>query len=380
MNTVGEHFKKEGNLAAAFFFSSFSPSHERRTKGHFVTTLAYQLILHKVLQAFREELLSSIAKNPAIFKMSLKEQMEALILRPLRLCRPPGDFPTPLGAILVDALDECGNRSPPESAQDMRDSARLSRELDQTEILDVILDASKDPAFPFRVIISSRPEPAIDEFFFTSADNQCNIIFLDIKYKPSADILVFFESHFSRIRRKHHLLASWPGEQVISELVKNASEQMIYAATVIRFIEAPSGSPRTQLERILENRVTPSNPFQPLDDLYARVLNSSVNPKLAFMWFKAYYHLDIEEGPSTWCLNRLCESSDGEVDRLFANMSALVYSLDQDNADSARYIFYHKSFQDFLRTPERYGAFFTFSEEESHQWLVECFLQFFESA
>ena len=73
MNTVGEHFKKEGNLAAAFFFSSFSPSHERRTKGRFVTTLAYQLILHKDLQAFREELLSSIARNPAIFKMSLKE-------------------------------------------------------------------------------------------------------------------------------------------------------------------------------------------------------------------------------------------------------------------------------------------------------------------
>ncbi|TEB37908.1 hypothetical protein FA13DRAFT_1725528 [Coprinellus micaceus] len=352
MNTIGEHFKKGGNLAAAFFFSSFSPSPERRTKDRFVTTLVYQLIQGESCPAIKGEVLSSIARNPAIFGMSLKEQMEVLILRPLRLCRTRGDPMPSTQILLVDGLDECGQNPPEDFPPDMRDAARLSRALDQTEILDTLLCASSDPAFPFRIIIASRPEPAIDEFFSTAADTQSTTIFLDNKYNPDADIAIFLDSHFSRIRRKHRLPTSWPGD---------GYRQMIYAVIAIRFLETSSKSPRAQLEVIMENHSsgspTSSNPFERLDELYARILNSGPDPKLAFMWLKAYQQLDIEEGLPTWCFNRLCESSEREADRLFANLSALVSVSHEDDAESARYTFYHKSSQDFFRHHSRYGNF-----------------------
>jgi hypothetical protein len=96
------------------------------------------------------------------------------------------------------------------------------------------------------------------------------------------------------------------------------------------------------------------------------------------MWLKAFHLLNIEEGLTTWTFNRLCESSEGEADRLFANMSALVFISHQEDVNLAQYTFYHKSFQDFLCQPSRYGKYLTISEEESHEWLVELFLQIFE--
>jgi hypothetical protein len=382
MNTIGEHFKKGGNLAAAFFFSSFSPSPERRTKDRFVTTLVYQLIQGESCPAIKGEVLSSIARNPAIFGMSLKEQMEVLILRPLRLCRTRGDPMPSTQILLVDGLDECGQNPPEDFPPDMRDAARLSRALDQTEILDTLLCASSDPAFPFRIIIASRPEPAIDEFFSTAADTQSTTIFLDNEYNPDADIAIFLNSHFSRIRRKHRLPTSWPGEGIVSTLVRDASGQMIYAVIAIRFLETSSKSPRAQLEVIMENHSsgspTSSNPFERLDELYARILNSGPDPKLAFMWLKAYQQLDIEEGLPTWCFNRLCESSEREADRLFANLSALVSVSHEDDAESARYTFYHKSSQDFFRHHSRYGNFFPVSKDEVQKWLPERLVEAFE--
>ncbi|KAJ3539309.1 hypothetical protein NMY22_g4790 [Coprinellus aureogranulatus] len=388
MNTVGEQLEKSGNLAAAFFFSSFSGSVERSTKGRFVTTIAYQLLQHDGLQYIRHHILSTVARNPAILRMHLKEQMEVLILKPLRN-RPIPHEKSPPQVILLDGLDECGQSLPSNSAPSPRQSkpsiSRLSREQDQVEILGVLLDALSDPAFPFRVIVASRPEPAIQDFFDAAEDRSAKI-FLDEKYNPDADITLFLTSHFARIRRKYpHLPQSWPSDEELTKLVKNSSEQMIYAATVVRFLETPPNPPRVQLELILksspDNHDPPSpalNPFEPLDTLYAQILNSTPDPLLAFRWLKAYRHLDIEDGFPAWCLNRLCESSDGQAEHLFASLSALVRVSNQGHVDSAEYTFYHKSFHDFLRDESRYSVYFDTSEEETLRWIIDRFIEVFE--
>lgn len=390
MNTIGEQLNETGSLAAAFFFSSFAGSLERSTKGRFVTTLVYQFIQHDCFQTVREHVLFSISKHPAILKMSLKEQMKVLILKPLRALPAPPDASPPPKVILVDGLDECGQKSPASSDQSEHIESRMSREQDQTEILGILLDALKDPAFPFRVIIASRPEPAIRHFFSTSAADHTLEIFLDNKYNPDADIKLFLTSHFSRIRRKYaHLPPSWPGEDAIAKLVGNASGQMIYAATAIRFVETPSNPPRVQLETILESSLSlishshrpgPSNPFGPLDSLYAQILNSTPDPILAINWLKAYHLLDIQSGDSAWFFNRICESSDGEVEHLFANMAALVRIDDNRDNLAAQYTFYHKSFQDFFEDASRYGVYLAVSEAESRDWIIGRFLETFESA
>lgn len=82
--SVAELCKEKGLLAASFFFSSFSGSRERRSKRRLVTTIAYQLLQHRSLHEVGRRTLLAIDKNPALFHVRLKDQLEELILMPIR--------------------------------------------------------------------------------------------------------------------------------------------------------------------------------------------------------------------------------------------------------------------------------------------------------
>jgi hypothetical protein len=254
MNTIAEELKSQGNLAAAFFFSSSSGIPGRAITNRFVSTLAYQLIQHKGLPGVKKRILFSIAKNPAILEMTLKEQMEVLILQPLRKChRVPRDALSKQ-MILVDGLDECGRPS---------SESYGSGGADREAILGILLGALKVPAFPFRLVIASRPDPVIQYTLTVPPELSSVEILLDHKYNPDADIRLFLVSRFEQIRQKYpHLPSSWPGEAIIEILVRNASQQMIYAATIIHFVVSPSNHPRAQLDIILNRRhvANPPNP------------------------------------------------------------------------------------------------------------------------
>ncbi|TEB29574.1 hypothetical protein FA13DRAFT_1734785 [Coprinellus micaceus] len=386
MGSIADEFHKKGDLAATFFFSSLLGSRYRRTKLRFIATLAYQLIQHPDLGFIKQHILSIVSRDPAIFEKQLKEQMEVLILQPLREFRRNSHLTAGLPKIiLIDGLDECDPdwkeevQSPIEASE--RHTLQQSKEEVQVEILGALLQAVNDPAFPYKVAIASRPERIIRRFFSFNSASRCVEMFLGNGYNPDRDITVFLESKFEEIRRNHpHLPDSWPGDLVIRKLVKNASGQFIYVATVLRFVETPSNSPRVQLEIALSLRPpSPASPFNPLDALYARVLNTSSDPMLAIKWLKAYCYLDIDAGIRTWFFNRLCESSEGEVENLFENMSALVYVSDQRSITSAQYTFYHKSFQDFLGDPDRYGAYFPLTEEDALEWIIRRFIYVFNN-
>lgn len=386
MGSIADEFHKKGDLAATFFFSSLLGSRYRRTKLRFIATLAYQLIQHPDLGFIKQHILSIVSRDPAIFEKQLKEQMEVLILQPLREFRRNSRLTAGLPKIiLIDGLDECDPdwkeevQSPIEASE--RHTLQQSKEEVQVEILGALLQAVNDPAFPYKVAIASRPERIIRRFFSFNSASRCVEMFLGNGYNPDRDMMVFLESKFEEMRRNHpHLPDSWPGDLVIRKLVKNASGQFIYVATVLRFVETPSNSPRVQLEIALSLRPpSPASPFTPLDALYARVLNTSSDPMLAIKWLKAYCYLDIDAGIRTWFFNRLCESSEGEVENLFENMSALVYVSDQRSITSAQYTFYHKSFQDFLGDPDRYGAYFPLTEEDALEWIIRRFIYVFNS-
>ncbi|RXW18547.1 hypothetical protein EST38_g7306 [Candolleomyces aberdarensis] len=210
MGSVANICQGKGILGATHFFSSFSGSANRRSKHCLVPTLAYQFVQHKAMTQVAARILSAVEDNPVIFEQNLEVQLDQLILEPLRACQDRPPLPEWPKVILIDGLDEC-------EAEQYHDTTRSdisprSKEEDQTEILSVLKKAASDSDFPFRIVIASRPEHAIQSFFTEVAHSVTRKLFLDEKYNPDADMKLFLESKFAIVRRRCHLPSSWPRE------------------------------------------------------------------------------------------------------------------------------------------------------------------------
>ncbi|KAF5342227.1 hypothetical protein D9611_002099 [Ephemerocybe angulata] len=376
MGTIAERCKAEGMLAATFFFSSFSGSLARRSKTHLVSTLAYQLLEHEGLDQVgqvRARICQAIRRSPAILQKRLQTQLEELILLPFRQGAPTGASPMSQHrmAIIIDGLDECDCVEDDVSGRD-NSRNRRTKEDEQIEILSAILHTANDPSFPFVVIISSRPELAIREFFNTGlARDATKELFLDNKYDPSADIRLFYEAKFSSIRRRFNLSPEWPSIEELLQLVANASGQFIYAATVMRFVEGPAPgtqnvapavlglrTPHQRLERIigLRTRARSPNvrPLEALDSLYDSVVRTSSEPLLSMKWLRAIhlYGKRLASLVPARVLRLWMEQSPGEEVCALGPLSSLI-SIPSDPKCDEHYTFHHKSFEDFFRDESR---------------------------
>ncbi|KAF5341779.1 hypothetical protein D9611_002107 [Ephemerocybe angulata] len=378
LGTIAERCKADGMLAATFFFSSFSSSLARRSKTHLVSTLAYQLLQHEVLDRvprIRARMCQAIRRDPAILQKRLQTQIEELILLPLRHGAPTGtdSMRSNQMAIIVDGLDECnyveGESLLPAGSNDSH-GIRRTKEDEQREILSAILHAANDPSFPFVFVIASRPELAIREFFNTNlARSATRELFLDNKYDPGADIRLFYEAKFSSIRRRFNLSSKWPSVEELLELIANASGQFIYATTVIRFVEGPPPgaqdvapaiegllTPHQRLLRIIDlrTRVHSPNvrPLEALDILYGSVVKTCQEPSLSMKWLGGILFLDA----ASLSARQLClwmEQSPGEEVCALGPLSSLIYIPSDPHCNDLCYSFYHRSFVDFIEDKSR---------------------------
>ncbi|KAG2142331.1 hypothetical protein DEU56DRAFT_692899, partial [Suillus clintonianus] len=93
----------EKRLAGTFFFSRTNTN--RRTTGYLFATLAYQLARN--FSCVKSDVCKAIIENPAVLEpnSSLRDQMEALFLRPLRNLHQRQKNCPPL-SFVIDALDE----------------------------------------------------------------------------------------------------------------------------------------------------------------------------------------------------------------------------------------------------------------------------------
>ena len=401
IGTIADKIDKAGQLAASFYFSSKGMV-ETMSKQCCVTTLAYQLAVHPALKdILSTPILSAIRESPEVFSMSLERQFEVLILQPLR-CMHPSSTPSRPLFIVVDGVDQCG--------------AGRSRQDDQVEVLSILLQTVNNPAFPFRVIVASRPETWIRTFFTESATGKFIETFLDNKYDPDVDIRLYLKSKFAKLCRRYQLDPSWPSEEVIDKLVENASGQFVYAATVLRFVDKPGTLPQTQLRTVLE--ANPKNnwsPFSSLDALYGSIIRSGPRPKDTVLWLKglqvlnaleeddATRHLSLAERArrkltkldvshlSAWTVDQLFEANAGEARIHFdpslvginqasslefgsaLNGAALEVSpLPPPTGWNGGYYFYHKSLLDYLDDPGRCGAAVPYVDStEVERWVSE---------
>ncbi|KAJ2926313.1 hypothetical protein H1R20_g10769, partial [Candolleomyces eurysporus] len=340
-------------------------SPDRRRKTAFIPTLAYQFA--QCIPALKGPLSQAIQNDPLLFKKNLHIQMEALILTPLRQVTVELNVP---GVVLVDGVDECeveqyvGSHASPRAGE----SIERTKEEDQLEILQVLREAALDPAFPFRIVIASRPERVFRDFFNNESHTSsfAPSLVLDEKYNPDADITLFLKAKFSEIQRRYNLSPSWPSPESLVTLLNQASGQFIYAATVIRYITTSRhGSPHALLDQVL--KVTPSsgtNPFSHLDTFYTHILQSAPNTILAVKWLwiikgeiphNLFFHM--HRTPSAFLLNLLLQTDDTDAEHVLGDLYSLINVPPSDDFETP-YRPYHRSLYDFLGSKGRCGPIY----------------------
>ncbi|TEB40225.1 hypothetical protein FA13DRAFT_1784816 [Coprinellus micaceus] len=351
MGSIADRCHAKRWLAGGFFISVFAMKVDRCSKRYLIPTLAYHLFQPNIPR-LPAAILSAIASNPSVFDKRLDQQVEILILGPIRKVRKNADVSGWPKAILVDGVDECV--ADEERHFETDQDRQKSREDNHREVLSALIQANSDPSFPFRIIIASRPEQAIKNYFSSLPQGAIKEIFLDGKYSPKADMKLYAQAMLNQIRVQGGLPENWYSpagqalriEDVPRYWAQEASGQFVYVATVIRYVQSGPGVPHERLERVLNWRKSDAlNPFSALDSLYTGILRTSPDPKLAATWMRTILTYGRRE-EIAWYIAALLESSSGETGYLLGALSSLV-RIAKENGEPD-FHFYHKSLSDYL--------------------------------
>jgi len=114
---------------------------------------------------------------------------------------------------VIDALDECGD-----------DQSRPA-------LLKVLIDAAALASW-LKIIITSRPEVDIHDFFGAltlSSHLQCD---LAADEGATSDLRIFAQDRFSRVALKRHLGSPWPEQSLFNGVISRAAGLFIFIKTV----------------------------------------------------------------------------------------------------------------------------------------------------
>ncbi|KAF9035959.1 hypothetical protein BJ165DRAFT_643235 [Panaeolus papilionaceus] len=361
--TFAMELRAASNLTASFFFSR--TAHVNSHRGHeerFVTTIAYQLAeVVPNLQGYVEHV---IVSKPSVFNLALTEQVMALIIEPLKALQQ--DMASRGGTscvlprvVVIDGLDECEEES------------------GQIQVLDALATlVSHQDVFPCSVFLASRPEVAIRTWMTNkqSEDPQLlwSISLLD-HCDSDHDIEVFVNDETAKMKQSHPLKyripAGWPSPELVNEIIKRASGQFVFAATIIKYIKDLRGHPCERLEAILKHTLpSDDRPYADLDALYLHILRQTKHPKLVHQilafritttkFWGCMYGVDSRD------YLRILLSLPYSVHTLLVDLQS-VMRVDEDwmqfmeyEWDNRSTVFHHASLLEFLLDPHRSEEFY----------------------
>ena len=339
--TIAQWCEEEGILLGEFFFSRGDMTLSRITS--LPATLAYRMATLTLKDA-KEAISKVISHDPHIFSASLADQMKKLVVGPLNLLTPCGIVPH---VIVLDGLDEC-----------------LSED-DQQLVLDVISETLYPLNPDLRVLICSRPEPAISTAFRGAIIQGISTsISLSHDADSDADIRTFLVEQFVKLRRK--LLdapnGEWPTTADIDHIVQKSSGHFIFAATAVKYVCAPRHRHNavTRLKHVLDLAQLPPDldakrhPFAVLSALYTLILStredvaSTVKACAVCLEYRKYFNTI-----SVARLARFLRFSPARTRALLDDLASLFdVSVTKDIKP------FHASFNDFLFDKFRSGDFY----------------------
>ena len=224
--TISERVFADGQLGATFFCSrNFE---DRSTIQLIFPTIAVQLA-RKYIE-FRSTFVPLVQSNPGIAYESLCNQMNKLIVQPLRES-------TISTVIVIDALDECKDEEP------------------ASEILSVLAEfVSEIPKAKF--FITARPEPRIRKAFRLPPLVKLTDVFLVHNVERSLvdnDIQLFLKRSFLEMADRRGGLDGWPADEDVEYLCRRAAGLFVYAVATVKFLDHKNNDPRGQLDLLLQS-------------------------------------------------------------------------------------------------------------------------------
>ncbi|KAF9642942.1 hypothetical protein BDM02DRAFT_3124013 [Thelephora ganbajun] len=332
--TIAERIFADGQLGASFFCSR--DFEDRRNLKLIFPTVALQLARNH--PEFQSIFVPLVQSDPEIAHESLYNQMDKLIVRPLK----KSDIST---VIVIDALDECKDDEP------------------ASAILSVLGQfVSRIPKVKF--FLTGRPEPRIQEGFRLPLLAEATDVFVLHNVESSLvsnDIRLFFNQGFLELAQRRQGLDDWPTREQLDLLCERAAGLFVYAAATIKFIDRRNNDPKEQLDRLLRSPESSAREGKiklkastTLDSLYMSILQ------------EAFGDDDPEDDHRTRSIlgavilaaNPLSPSAIatllgiGAKDAFLRLSSVHSLLILQEDADSPVRPF-HKSFPDFIIDPAR---------------------------
>ncbi|KAF5346069.1 hypothetical protein D9756_010856 [Leucocoprinus leucothites] len=346
-------------LAATLFFSRLNV--DRDDPRRVFTSIAYQVATK--CPSFREVVDKLMAEDPALTTVSLSTQFEHLVVHPLRKVDTAGSG-LDGRVVIIDGLDECRGTA------------------EQCEIIRIIAASAHNRTTPFRWFITSRPEdPIIRTMNSTPVSPFCSRIELPVSHAIDHEILLYLTDEFKKIREDHGLPESWPSDETLDVLVKRGAGLWIYVWAIVRFIKDDNSyGPNDQLRAVLEfakdisAKVGEDNPLAEMDFFYTLIMQR-VPLKLRTTVRKILLvYSTRHRGLAP--ISKVLRLSEEQLRRACASIQS-VMELQSSDLESMHINFYHASFLDFMKDPQRSrelcicGDFLIGWRRELLEWLHE---------
>lgn len=346
--TIAQKLHARGQLTASFFFSRARGNESRGSELNLIATLAHQL--SQSVPSTKPHIAAAVRENPLLFDLSLRDQVDALLVAPLSaVSDAPYVFERPR-VIVVDGLDEC-----------RQEKGAQSRVVDA-----LVSGLLQIPHRSHKLFITSRPEYNIVAIFKDYDENLVRRMELDHRWSPDDDIRTFLCAGFAQIRRSHFYFENspaekqWPSTSDVNELVRRSSGQFVYASVVMKYVQPEEHfNPAARLQVILDLQNNEDKPYAELDSLYEYIFSQAsadaTKKGLMVISLERLHSENKFKIPLPAMLSDIMGTSISEIKfwlRPFA--SALVWE-----QDGIRYL--HASLPDFLGDHSRSKALSIYS-------------------
>jgi hypothetical protein len=327
--TFAQNMDDEGLLGATFFIDRQVAD---RTDPHrIVQSLAYNLAER---DSNRLRALGSILRaQPTIKDMPLREQVQALIKRPLDATR------SETLVIVIDGLDECAPSN-------------------GTQLLSTLVDCLA--GFQIKLLFSSRRDQDVASRF-ALIPHKLILLQEQPLEEVENDVRLYWEHSLDELcPPRGDVDSDWRHAVSLDGLVKRTGHLFIYATTILKMIEDVQHSRIEELTELLEKSnpetsLTKTNEGSLLDALYLHILtraasnrNGTVNPKSALRLRDILEVVVFARQPLTRAaLSQLLEMRADALDGYLATLVSVLIIPDTSSSDGVVRPL-HQSFPDFV--------------------------------
>jgi hypothetical protein len=370
IKTFCQRISNYENFLLASFFASRN-SAERRDPYRIVHTFAHQLAISS--DRIRPHVLSALRAPQDVTQEPMHEQIKQLLAKPIEKAQIQGRTLV----FVIDALDECQK-----SACGVEGGPLI-------ELLAQILQHQ-----PVKLLVTSRQEDSI-AIMFRSLSHVPLRLHEIASAIVEVDVRRIFDAGFADIRQRRARDIGtdlWSSKSQLNTLVHRSGPFLIYAATVLKFLDSPRFSPRGRLLQILEHgceiATNTSSPYSKIDALYEDVLKSATEEAPDCTSAELYGRVAklirtivlLEEPVSVLALAHLMgvlhfeniQQIDNDV-RALGSVILISHTSESERFSEIVSTF-HPSFRDFLVSPQRCTNqhFLVTPTEHQHELLCRC--------